>query len=90
MVVKKVFIIVVSCLFFILIITFAKINITKIDNKNTIDMIKKIKQENKVIDKDIADIQNQISTLKEEKKDQWQELNAWQKAKEKLETALLP
>ena len=90
MVVKKVFIIILSCLFIILIISFVKINITKIDNASVIMKIKKIKKDNEIIDADILDTEKQIESLKEENKDKWQELESWKKTKEKIEAALLP
>ena len=88
MVVKKTFIIILSCLFIILAISYVKINLTKLDNNNITNKIAKIKKENEKLDNEKLEIEKQVDALKEEKKDKWQELNMWRKTKEKIETTL--
>ena len=88
MVVKKTFIIILSCLFIILAISYVKISLTKLDNDNITNKIVKIKKENEIIDNEKLETEKQIDTLKGEKKDKWQELSMWKKTKEKIKTAL--
>ena len=85
---KKVFIIVLSCLFIILIISYIKINITKTDNKDITNKINILKKDNEKIDKDILDNETKINTLKDKNKNKWEELETWKKTKVKLEKAL--
>ncbi len=88
MMMRKVFIIILACLLIILIISFGKINMIKIDNLNIVKQIDNIESNNDAIDKEILATEEEINTIKEEKKDKWQELNVWLKTKEKLEAAL--
>ena len=88
MIVKKTFIIILSCLFIILAISYVKISLTKLDNDNITNKIVKIKKENEIIDNEKLETEKQIDTLKGEKKDKWQELSMWKKTKEKIKTAL--
>ena len=85
---KKTFIIILSCLFIILAISYVKISLTKLDNDNITNKIVKIKKENEIIDNEKLETEKQIDTLKGEKKDKWQELSMWKKTKEKIKTAL--
>ena len=85
---KKTFIIILSCLFIILAISYVKINLTKLDNNNITNKIAKIKKENEKLDNEKLEIEKQINALKEEEKDKWQELNMWQKTKEKIERTI--
>ncbi len=87
-VVKRVFIAIILCLFAILIITYTKINLTKIDNISIEKKIKNVEKDNEKIDEDIHKTEENITSLKKEKEDKWQELNTWQKTKEKIEAAL--
>ena len=89
-VVKKVFIIILSCLFIILSFSFVKIYLTKLDNNNITNKIKEIEKDNEVIDGDVLNTKKQIEQLKEENKEKWQELNTWENSKVKIEAALLP
>ena len=88
MVVKKTFIIILSCLFIILAISYVKISLTKLDNDNITNNNVNIKKENEIIDNEKLETEKQIDTLKGEKKDKWQELSMWKKTKEKIKTAL--
>lgn len=89
-VVKKVFIIILSCLFVILGFSFAKIYLTRADNYNITNKIKEIQKDNEAIDNGILDTEKQIEELKEANKDKWQELTAWKNLKAKIEAVLLP
>lgn len=87
---KKVFIIILSCLFIVFGFTYFKIHLTKLDNTRITNKIKEVKKNNTQVDNELDETQQQIDALKEENKDKWQELNTWRKTKEKIEAALQP
>ena len=87
-VVRKVFIIILYCLAVVLSITFVKIYITYLDNENIEKKITAIKQDNQKLEEDNLEITANIESVKETKKETWEELETWQKTKSKIETAL--
>lgn len=88
MAVKKVFIIILSCLFIVLGFSYLKIYLIKIDNKSISSKITELKKDNESIENDILKTEKQIDKLKDENKEKWQELSMWRKTKEKIENVL--
>lgn len=87
-IVKRVFIIILSCLLLVLAITFIKIHLTNVDNLRITNEIKEVKKDNKHIDNEITEVENEIISLKDENKTKWQELSVWRNTKKKIEAAL--
>ena len=71
---KRIFVIILSCLFIILGFTYFKIHLTKLDNTRIASKIKEVKKSNIQVDNELAETQKDIDSLKEENKDKWKEL----------------
>ena len=87
-VVKKVVLSVLFLLLGIIIYPSYKLIIIEKENKQIKAVINSINKDNEIIKNNNLEYQERINALKDEKKTKWEELETWQKTKQKLEKAL--
>lgn len=85
---KKVVIVVLILLLITLIFSFIVINNLNTSNKNISNEIIRLKNSNETIKKESLNYEKEINDLKEGNKDKCEELEVWQKTKQKIEKVL--
>lgn len=86
--VKKIVIILFICIFIIALLSSVSLKIIKYRNNNLQKEINNLKVDNTLLDNENNDYIKSINVLKEENKDKWEELEIWEKAKNKLNNAI--
>ena len=85
---KKIVIILFICVFIIALLSSVSLKIIKYRNNNLQKEINNLKVDNTLLDNENNDYIKSINVLKEENKDKWEELEIWEKAKNKLNNAI--
>ena len=86
--VKKIVIILFIFVFIISLLSSVSLKIIKYRNNNLQKEINNLKVDNTLLDNENNDYIKSINVLKEENKDKWEELEIWEKAKNKLNNAI--